>query len=97
MMLPTLIPKLKNITKISLYSNYSLCLNKDGQVFGFGRNFKSRMGFSSNLQDHILIPLQIPVLINIVKIDAGYFHSLALDREGQAWSAGSGLHGQLGR
>lgn len=39
----------------------------------------------------------MPVLVNIVKIDAGYFHSLALDREGQAWSAGSGLHGELGR
>jgi alpha-tubulin suppressor-like RCC1 family protein len=82
MILPTLIPKMKNITKISLYSNYSLCLNKEGHVFGFGSNFKGRMGFSSNIQDQVFIPLQVPVLVNIVKIDAGYFHSLALDREG---------------
>ena len=45
----------------------------------------------------IEVPQKITSLVNITKIDCGYWHSLALDHNGQAWSAGYNTHAELGR
>ena len=33
---PTVLKDIKNITKISVFADYSLCLHESGQVYGFG-------------------------------------------------------------
>lgn len=40
------------------------------------------MGFEATINDIIEIPKLIPILVNIVKVDAGNWHSLALDCNG---------------
>ena len=64
---------------------------------GFGSNTKSRMGMEETSGAVFEFPTKVPRLINIVKIDCGYWHSMALDASGQAWSAGYGNYGELGR
>ena len=66
-------------------------------MYGFGSNTKGRMGFEGEGDEDILFPKEIPGLVNIVKVNCGYWHSLALDANGQAWSAGYGGYGELGR
>ena len=36
-------------------------------------------------------------MVNITKVDCGYWHCLAIDGNHQAWSAGYGTYGELGR
>ena len=79
---PGLVKGIKNITEISAFSDYSLSLHEKGHVYGFGQNFKGRLGFELCDKEIIDVPKVIPNLINIVKVDAGMWHSLALDREG---------------
>jgi alpha-tubulin suppressor-like RCC1 family protein len=95
--LPTVVKGLKNVREVSAFADYTLCRHESGQVYGFGQNFKGRLGFEVCDKDIIGLPKIIPSLVNIVKVDAGMWHSLALDGEGQAWSAGYGAHGELGR
>ena len=55
------------------------------------------MGFEGKVDGDIEHPTLIPSLVNILKVECGYWHSLALDANGQAWSAGYGAYGELGR
>ena len=96
-MVPGHVSKAKHITQISCFSNYSLCLDQRGNVFGFGSNLKGRLGLEDKTDDDVEYPRQITSLKSIVKIECGYWHSLALDKSGQAWSAGYNTHGELGR
>lgn len=89
--------KSTNITSISCFSNYSLALDQNGNVHGCGSNLKGRLGIEEKVDVDFEFPMQIKSLVNIVKIDCGYWHSLALDQNRQAWSAGYNTHGELGR
>lgn len=89
-MLPTQV-KVKNPVQINCFSNFSLVLDKNGDVWGFGSNLKDRLGMESDG------PTQIKTLKKIVKLACGNFHSLALDGEGQCWSTGSNKNGELAR
>lgn len=65
-------------------------------MVGFGSNARGRLGFTAATKKCAL-PTKVPGLVNIKVVDCGLYHSLALDHEGQAWSAGAGFHGELGR
>ena len=79
--LPTRVKGIRNITKISTFTDFTICLHEDGTVYGCGSNAKNRLGFKI-YEETIKIPTINPQLVNIVKVDAGYWHSLALDQEG---------------
>lgn len=91
----TLIPKTKNSIAISCFTKSSMVVTQDGEVYGFGTNLKGRLGLPK--EEDYKIPTQVPNLVNIVQIDSGYFHSLAVDSAGNAWSSGQGTYGELGR
>ena len=74
-----------------------MTLDSDGNVYGCGSNLKGRLGIEEKVDSDLEFPVQIKSLVKIIKIDAGYWHSLALDQNGQAWSAGYNTHGELGR
>ena len=71
-------------------------LHKEGTVSVFGKNIKGRCG-AGEIEENILVPTPIKGIINIVKIESGYFHTLLLDSQGQAYSAGNNEAGELGR
>lgn len=42
--LPVGLEKVKNASSISLYSNYSMFSDSNGNIFSFGSNLKGRLG-----------------------------------------------------
>jgi len=100
--IPTLIPNLNNIIQIqakghpvsdSDYS-YSLCLDNQGKVWGFGNSMFAQLGLGT--MNKINHPTLIPGLNNIIQISAGRSCSLCLDNRGKVWGFGSNSAGQLG-
>jgi alpha-tubulin suppressor-like RCC1 family protein len=87
---PTLIFGHINIIDISVAVEHSLILNSLGKVYAFGRGRFAPIG------DFTLDDRNVPTLVatdknqNIVKISAGEFHSLMLDKNGIVYSFGLG-------
>ena len=55
-----------------------MILNKDGTISAAGNNRKGKIGLSMSIDNAKLFTV-IPGMKNIVKIDVGLSHSLALD------------------
>jgi fibronectin type 3 domain-containing protein len=95
--IPTVIPGLsgKDVAAISAGSDYALALTHDGDVYSFGDNFSGRLGHDDFVSRHE--PEKIIALDgkNVTAISAGG-HSIVLTDEGEAYSFGYGLNGQLG-
>jgi alpha-tubulin suppressor-like RCC1 family protein len=77
---------LTNVTAIAAGYQHSLALRSDGTVVGWGFN---NCGQATGIEDGIngIVRINGVVLSNVVAISAGFFHSLALLRDGNvvAW------------
>lgn len=73
----------------------TLFLMKDGTVFTCGSNAEGQQGIPS-VKDRVLTPVQIPELQNIVSLNCGFGHCLALDKDGHVWAWGRNHMGQVG-
>jgi alpha-tubulin suppressor-like RCC1 family protein len=81
---------------VATTGTHSLAIDKNGQIWGWGRNDYGQIG------DNSLISRSTPVSIHagnitFCKISAGLNHSLSLDNHGQVWGWGYNDHFQLGR
>ncbi len=81
-----------NLKIISAGDTYSLVLNGDGQVYGYGSNIHGQLGLGENRN----IPILIPTLTNVNAISVGNYHSLTLNAYGQVYAFGLNYNGQLG-
>ena len=77
-----------------------MALDKNGNVWAWGNNRYGQLGngvfsASSNVPVQVMKPGDVP-LTGIISIDAGFFHSLAVDEEGNVWVWGANDFGQLG-
>jgi alpha-tubulin suppressor-like RCC1 family protein len=98
--IPILIPNLNDIVKICAADSFSLCLDSQGRVWGFGNNLAGQLGLGVGYNQFENLPIPIPTLIpnlnNIIEISGGDFHSLCLDNQGRVWAFGYNKEGQLG-
>jgi alpha-tubulin suppressor-like RCC1 family protein len=94
---PTVIPGLNfiDVTAISAGYDYGLVLTQEGDVYSFGDNYAGRLGHGDDVTRNV--PEQIMALDNesVKAISAGA-HSIVLTEEGEAYSFGDGMYGQLG-
>jgi alpha-tubulin suppressor-like RCC1 family protein len=90
---PILLPKPKNIQKISGGGYHTLALDEKGLVWAWGKNEYGQAG-NEKIQFNSP-PIKLP-LKNVVDISAGAHHSLALKSDGTVWAWGSNGFGQLG-
>ena len=74
---------------------HSLALLANGQVLGWGANGNGQLGTVTNIYTTNQ-PILIAGLSNVVKVVAGAYHSLALDKSGMVWAWGYDHYGQLG-
>jgi hypothetical protein len=72
-----------------------LFVKPDGSVWGWGENKNGILG--ENISGKSDVPILIEGLADIIDIQAGTDHVLALDTEGHVFSWGSNMTGQLGR
>ena len=86
-----------NISKISAGYCYSLFQNnKEGEIFACGFNQYGQCGLGHFNHPQITPSLILNVPLNIVQFVCGSQQSLFLDSEGNVFSVGNNMHGQLG-
>lgn len=73
----------------------TLFVMKDGTVYTCGSDGDGQQGLA-NVKDRVLVPVQIPGLENIVQVNCGFGHCMALDRDGHVWAWGRNHVGQVG-
>jgi|GEM_PF-2592624 len=92
---------LTNVSEISAGLFHSLALKSDGTVWAWGYNYWGHLGDGTNTDRYT--PVQVKgvggegYLTNIIKIAAGYNHSLVLKDGGTVYGFGSNFFGELGR
>ena len=88
------------VKAIAASYNHSIALKEDGTVWAWGKNTDGQLG--DGTKTHRSNPVQVMLigsstpLDNVVAIEAGYDHSLALLRDGTVWAWGGNYYGQLG-
>ncbi len=85
-----------SFNKVSGGKDFSLALNADGTVWSFGSNLFGVLGNGGNGISTSNTPIQVNNLSNIVAIDTGDYHALALKNDGTVWAWGKNNVGQLG-
>ena len=87
-------------TRISAGATHALAIGQDGTAWAWGANPDGRLG--DGTQTRRTTPKQVRNPKNssqgfqVAQINAGMYHSLAIDTNGLAWAWGWGYYGQLG-
>jgi alpha-tubulin suppressor-like RCC1 family protein len=93
---PHIVTGMEKIVDLAGGENHSLALSNDGNVWSWGNNSHGQLGIGDFEITQKDTPQSVLLLTDIVAIDAGYAHSLALQNNGNVWSWGSNTNGQLG-
>ena len=75
---------------------YSLALDVEGNVWGWGAEWYGHLGNGST--GNVLTPVKatMPAGVSFTQLSVGNNHSLALGTDGKVWAWGQGMYGQLG-
>ena len=93
--------------QVSAGGRHSLALGSDGYVYAWGNNGFGQLGnnttSSSNDSNHVPVRVRDPGSptdeskgLKAIQVSAGYWHSLALDSDGNTYAWGYNWYGQLG-
>ncbi len=96
---PVQIQNLSDVLHIVAGKEHTLALKSDGTVWAWGYNNYGQLGNNSTATSNI--PVQVKTgenttLTDIVAIDAGEAHSIALKSDGTVWTWGCNINGRLG-
>jgi alpha-tubulin suppressor-like RCC1 family protein len=91
------VPENQKIVAIAAGNHFSLILNSQGQVYGFGSNESGQLGIDDDEDQYIPVPIRCHEMGKIVAISAGGGHSLLLNIQGQVFGCGENGCGQLGQ
>lgn len=86
---------LPEMIDISSGIGHIVALSNDGEVYAWGRNKYGQLGNGLEL-DEYTSPEKIESLTNIIKIESGINHSIALDHNGNIYAWGDNSYGQFG-
>ncbi|PWW75127.1 hypothetical protein C7212DRAFT_352480 [Tuber magnatum] len=96
---PTLLPTLKNIVRVSIGTDHILGLTKEGDVYAWGNGQQSQLG-KRVLKRHRLtglIPRQVSLPRHqVTYVATGSYHSFAITHDGRVWAWGLNQYGQCG-
>ena len=86
----------KTFCEIScLYNTNTMGLDKNGQVWCWGDNWKGQLGINSTVNQCTPVSI-LGSKKTFCKISAGYYLSFGIDKDGLVWGWGYGSRGQLG-
>ena len=91
---------LDNIVAVAAEQEQCLTLRSDGTVWSWGANNFGQLGIGGTtdvkLPSQVLGSDSVGFIDSIVAISSGYYHSMALKKDGTVWAWGSNTLGQLG-
>jgi len=94
---PIRVRDLTGVTAIAAGEGRSVALKRDGTVWGWGCSAYGQLGEEGEqVSGNCLLPIQVRGLSEITAIAGGFWHSLALRRDGTVWGWGWNPYGQLG-
>lgn len=94
---PVGMPSETRFTALSAGIAHGVALDQDGNAWAWGANAHGQIGDTTFGADRpVPTAVAMPSGITFTAIDAGYEHSLALDRNGNAWAWGDDSYGQVG-
>jgi alpha-tubulin suppressor-like RCC1 family protein len=93
---PIILNDMEKIVALAAGENHSLALSNDGNVWSWGNNRHGQLGIGNFEIIQKDTPQNVLLLTDIMTIDAGAAHSLALQSNGYVWSWGKNSYGQLG-
>ncbi|MBI2440911.1 MAG: hypothetical protein HYV35_06015 [Lentisphaerae bacterium] len=94
---PVQVVELTGVTAISAGGYHSLALKADGTVWAWGANEDGQLGNGTGgAWSYSPTPLQVVNVSNIVAIEGGTHHSLAIQSDGTLWVWGDNRFAQLG-
>lgn len=90
---------LTSVIKASAGMDHSIAIKANGTVWAWGRNTKNELGDGTNIDKSL--PLQIKEsngmdFKDVSTVSAGWYHTIALKRNGTIWTWGRNVYGQLG-
>jgi alpha-tubulin suppressor-like RCC1 family protein len=89
---------LTDIIQVSGGGLHSAALRSDGTVWSWGMNFRGQLGFGATTTTGcqcVASPTQ-SAISDVVQVEAGFYHTLALKSDGTVWAWGWNQYGQLG-
>jgi alpha-tubulin suppressor-like RCC1 family protein len=88
---PTLIETLKKIKvkKISAGSYFSLVLDSDGEVYGFGNNLRCELGIGDTMNRYTPIKINLPEKIE--QIATGFEHCIVYSNNNSLYAWGQNM------
>ncbi len=95
---PIAVTGLTNVVRASSGGFFSTALLSDGTVWSWGYNAEGEIGNgTTSTTDCSCLPTPAQTAIsNVVQIEAGSFHTLALKSDGTVWAWGHNSNGQIG-
>lgn len=91
---------LTDVIAISAGGNHTLALLSDSTLLAWGQNTRGQLGngttLSTNSPTHVINHEGVSILDDIISIECGSEHTLAMKSDGTLWTWGRNNHGQLG-
>jgi len=94
---PVQVQGLTAVTDVAAGNTHSCALRNTGRVFCWGGNYHGQLG-NGTTAIRQLTPVRVvgPLVVNVVQITAGSFHSCAIRPNGRAYCWGWNSYGQIG-
>ncbi len=82
--------------QVAVGYEHMLAICSDGALYSWGYNYEGALGDGTNTARRTPVRIAPPPGKQWAQVAAGYYHSLALDSDGQVYSSGYNYSGQLG-
>ena len=90
---PTPIPKLLNIKKVSCGHGFTFCIDNEGSIWSFGKNTAGQLGKGGTISG--FMPHKIHNIPPVLSVSCGFDHTLIITNDSTLWSCGNNEYGQL--
>jgi alpha-tubulin suppressor-like RCC1 family protein len=94
--IPAQVSDLTDVVGLAAGYEHTVAVKSDGSVWAWGSNYSNQIANGYPWWNYQATPFQVPNLPHIIKVAAGFDHTLALGEDGTVWAWGTNNLGELG-